>query len=122
MVVFDDEKVIGLFGFDQVTGGFLLGVESVGGNDGVFQGQRSEQFGEFGDLVGLFIERDLADHHGFLMENGAEQMGSWPARVLTAAQRFAVHGHGASGQRVMACQPLAHFGIQPIGIQSLGRT
>jgi hypothetical protein len=27
LIVFDDEQVIGLFGFDQITGGVLLGVE-----------------------------------------------------------------------------------------------
>ena len=62
MVVFYDEEVIGLFGFDQVTGGILLGVEGVGGNHGAFEGQRFEEFGEFRDLVGFFIDCDLADH------------------------------------------------------------
>ena len=42
LVVFDDEKVIGLFGFDQVAGSILLGVEGVGGHHGTLEGQRVE--------------------------------------------------------------------------------
>ena len=42
MILFGDEKVIGLFGFDDIAGRLSLGMEGVGSHDGVFERQRLE--------------------------------------------------------------------------------
>lgn len=97
MIVFDSEEVISLFGFNDITGRLLLRMEGIGGHDGPFQRQRFEQFGEFGDFIGLVVDRDLADDHGFLMEDGAEQVGWRLSRLMTAAHGFAINGHSVSG-------------------------
>ena len=97
MILFSDEKVIGLFGFDDIAGRILLGVEGVSGHDGTFERQGFEQFGEFGDFVGFFMDRDLADDHGFLVEDGAEQVGWGLSCLVTATYGFSVHGHGTPG-------------------------
>jgi hypothetical protein len=52
LIVFDDEQVIGLFGFDQIIGGCPAG-------------------------CGALFHGNLADDDGFLMEDGTEQVGSW---------------------------------------------
>lgn len=97
MIIFGDEEVIGLFGFNDIAGRMLLGMKGVGRYDGAFERQRFEQFGEFGDFVGFFIDGDLADDYGFLMEDGAEQVGWGLPRLMTAAHGFSVDGHGAPG-------------------------
>jgi hypothetical protein len=74
---------------------------------------------ELWDLVAFLFHSNLADDDRFLMQDGTEQMGNWLLVVMAHAQDFAVDGHGASGQGMLASQPFDDFGIQPVGIDAL---
>ena len=74
LIVLGDEKVVGLFILDEITGGILLGMQRIGRDHSSLDRQGIKKLGEFGNFIGLLFDSDLAQHDRFLMENSAEQM------------------------------------------------
>ena len=69
----DDQQVVRA-ALVQVFGVGLLGVQSIGGYDGIGDLDAVQQRGEHGDLVGLDVHADLAQDHAMSMIERCEQV------------------------------------------------
>jgi hypothetical protein len=103
-----------------------LGVEGVGGDDGVGEVQTLQQRPEPGDLVGGVVHVGLGQDRGGGMIHRREQVHRRGAVVAAAAQGLAVDGDGAlwrwwpAGGRgwLLAGQPLADGPVQRVGVDA----
>jgi hypothetical protein len=90
---------------DKELGVLALGVQRVGGDDAPGQVQRLEQRREPGDLVGLVVHPDLAEHNTTaLIEDG--QQVHWlavGAGMTGAPHRLAVHRDRPPGAPRVSC-------------------
>jgi hypothetical protein len=78
---------------DKEPGVLALGVQGAGGDDAPGQVQRLEQRREPGDLVGLAVHPDLAEHNTTALIEGGQQVHRLAvgAGVTGAPHRLAVH-------------------------------
>jgi hypothetical protein len=90
------ENIVGAL-FDDSCGDGLLRSHGVDGDDGAFERQHVEQFGNGGDLIALGLHRPRRQHEPGLVSIGRNNMQSAGAALvpLRAAQRFAVDRHDA---------------------------
>ena len=66
LIIFDDEQIVGFFGFDDIAGTFSLGVHRVSSDDSAFERKRAKQLREFGNLIGFLFDFELTKDDGFL--------------------------------------------------------
>jgi len=113
LVLLHDQDVVRLLFRDKELGVLALGVQRVGGDDAPGQVQRLEQRREPGDLVGLAVHPDLAEHNTTALIEGGQQVHrlAVAAGMTGAAHRLAVHRHRPPGARAVSCG-LAD-GLQP---------
>jgi hypothetical protein len=100
LVLLHDQDVVRLLFRDKELGVLALGVQRVGGDDAPGQVQRLEQRREPGDLVGLAVHPDLAEHNTTALIEGGQQVYRLAvgAGMTDAPHRLAVH-------RDTACMP-----------------
>ncbi len=65
----------------QVFGVGMLGVQGIGGDDGIGDLDAVQQRGEHGDFVGLDVHIGLAQDHAMSMIERREQVPAAPAAV-----------------------------------------
>ena len=101
LVLLHDQDVVRLLFRDQELGVLALGVQRVGGDDAPGQVQRLEQRREPGDLVGLAVHPDLAEHSTTALIEGGQQVYRLAvgAGMTGAPHRLAVHRHRPPGRR-----------------------
>ena len=90
LVGLDDQQVGGVLVGDQPVGVLTLGVERVGGDDGVGQVQPLQQRPEPGDLVGGVLDVGLGQDRAAGVVHRRQQVHLRPAVVAAAAQGLAV--------------------------------
>jgi hypothetical protein len=82
LVFFDDEEVVGLFMFHDVTRRFGLGMHGIGGHHGSGQRQRIQQGPQFGNFIGFLFHFQLSDHDRLFMQKGTEEVGNGLTLVM----------------------------------------
>ena len=89
----DDQDVVGVLLLDQELGVVALGVHRIRGDHALGQVQAGQQGPEPGDLVGLAIHIDLAEHGAGLLVQDCHQVHGLPAGagVPGPPHRLAVH-------------------------------
>lgn len=103
----------------------VLGVQGIGGDDGVGEIDPIQQGRESGDLVAFVIDLHLAQHDTAGVCEGGEQVPCWPVGDAGAARGLAVHGDG-SQRRVRLWlqartlgQPGRHHRVQRVRVDGL---
>lgn len=94
-------------------------MEGIGSNHGVFEIQRVEEGFDGGDFVGFIPDLELSEDGAFVMEDGAQQVGSFFLAVTGAAHSFAIDSDSLAGEEVLIGEPAAYFQVEVIGIQAL---
>jgi hypothetical protein len=113
LVLLHDQDVVRLLFRDKELGVLALGVQRVGGDDAPGQVQRLEQRREPGDLVGLAVHPDLAEHNTTALIEGGQQVYRLAvgAGMTGAPHRLAVHRDRPPGAPRVSCGLAG--GLQP---------
>jgi hypothetical protein len=113
LVLLHDQDVVRLLFRDKELGVLALGVQRAGGDDAPGQVQRLEQRREPGDLVGLTVRPDLAEHNTTALIEGGQQVYRLAAGagMTGAPHRLAVHRDRPPGAPRVSCGLAG--GLQP---------
>ena len=110
---------------NDFLGDLLLRAHGVHGDNAPGQFQRSQQWGQRGDLVALALHRPRRQHEPGFMRIGRDDVQSAGAALvlLRAAQRLAVDGDGGQplrGRRRRQANGMASKrGLQRLGVDAL---
>src|SRR5258708_33399366 len=74
LIAFDDQEIVGLFVFDEVSRSRFLSIDRIGTDQGAAQVQFGQKIFESGDFVGFGRDFDLATDDFGLGIQGAEQL------------------------------------------------
>jgi hypothetical protein len=113
LVLLDHQDVMGPLAADKEPGVLALGVQGTGGDDAPCQVQRLEPRREPGDLVGLAVHPDLAEHNTTALIEGGQKVHRLAAGagVTGAPHRLAVHRDRPPAAPPVSCCPAG--GVQP---------
>ena len=112
------EDIVGALG-DDFLGDLLLTAHGVDRHDRALDGQKIEQFGNGGDLVGFFVHRPRTQHQFLARTPGRHQVnGAFVARpVEGAAHRLAVDGNHTRDGAARGLRPGDEAGLESLRIQ-----
>jgi hypothetical protein len=127
LVGLDEQQVGGVLVGDQPLGVLTLGVERIGGDDGVGEVQAVQQRPEPGDLVGGGLDIGLGEDGAAGVVHRCQQVGLRLAVMAAAAQGLAIDGDppmrpAARRSRarwwVLVGQPRADGAVQRVGVDA----
>ena len=96
LIGFDDQQVVGLLIFDQVSGRRFLSIDSVGADQCAAEVQFLQEIFQRGDFVSLGRDFDLTAGDFGLGIQGAEQLDRLPIDLGGGAEALAVDGQGGN--------------------------
>jgi hypothetical protein len=120
LVGFNDQQVVGLFNFDQVSGRGFLSVDGIGADQSATQIQFVQEIFESGDFVSFGRDSDLAADEFGLGIQGAEQLDGLAVDLGGSPEAFAIDGQAGNAQILeMRAKPGRNGAVQFVGIQAL---
>lgn len=120
LVGFDDQEIIGLFIFHNVSRADLLRLDRVGTDQGAAQVQVLEEILQSGDFIGFSRDLDLAAKEFGMSIQGAEKLDRLAVDFGGGASTFTIDGQSGNVQVLkMGAQPIGDQAIQLIRIQAL---
>ena len=120
LIGFDDQEVIGLFFFHQVSRGALLGLDRIGGHQGAPQVQIVDEFFETGHFVGFGGDLDLPATHVGLGIQGTKELEGLAIDLGGRAHGFAIDGQRRDMQGLqVGPQPRGNQGVELLRVEPL---
>ena len=120
LIAFDDQEVVGVFVFDDVSRRGFLSIDRVSANQGSAEVQSIQQILERGNFVGLGRNFDLTADDSGLGIQSAEQLERLAVDLGSGAEAFSIDGQGRNAQILeVGAEPVADNAVQFFGIQTL---